>query len=278
MFLFKYHLTLHATTSQAPAELLLQRHPWSRLDLLFPDIWSTVERKQLSQNQTHDHHCWVRSFSHKDPVFVGNFWPGQNRWIQAKIIQLRGPVSARVQLANGEFQCRHFDHIRLCYKEEEEEDEQSYFLHDWADGRFDSYSPLEAPQKKRMAPVATSRSKPMRRSSHARNPPAWFDPSSYILDDCLTKWHHWFMLYTWLVIASYLIEGRCNWWLVWRGDVIDYCCIDCDFHWYVREVWPDKKGSLVSCVCACYFLMFICIYPHRTLVAVKELDCELVRL
>ena len=63
MFLFKYRLALHATTSQAPAELLLQRRPRSQLDLLSPDIWSTVERKQLSQKQIHDHRSQVRSNS-----------------------------------------------------------------------------------------------------------------------------------------------------------------------------------------------------------------------
>ena len=178
-FLFKYRLTPHATTSQAPAELLFQRRPRSRLDLLFPDIRSTVERKQFSQKQIHNHRSRVWSFSPQDPVFVRNFRPGQDRWIPARIIQLSGPVSARVQLANGEFQRRHFDHIRLRYKEEEEEDEQSYFAYDRADGSFDSYSPPEAPQKKPTAPVATSASKPLRRSSRARNQPAWFDPSSY---------------------------------------------------------------------------------------------------
>ena len=54
MFLFKYRLTPHATTSQVPAELLLQRHPRhprSQLDLLFPDIRSTAEHNLLSQKQ-----------------------------------------------------------------------------------------------------------------------------------------------------------------------------------------------------------------------------------
>ena len=35
-FLFRYRITLHATTGVPPAEILMQRKPRSRLDLLRP--------------------------------------------------------------------------------------------------------------------------------------------------------------------------------------------------------------------------------------------------
>ena len=76
--------------------------------------------------------------------------------------------------------------------------------------------------------------------------------SCYVLD--------WLLSVTWL-ISFWLVRGE-MWYFV-----IDYCCIDC--HQHVKEVWPGKKGSLMSCVCTRYFLIFICIYPHRTLVVVK---------
>ena len=53
-FLLKYRLTPHTTTGRSPAELLLGRQPWSRLDLLHPDVSGRVQESQARQKRAHD--------------------------------------------------------------------------------------------------------------------------------------------------------------------------------------------------------------------------------
>ena len=53
-------------------------------------------------------------FAIGDSVFIKDFCPGSKRWLPGKIVELLGPVSARVKLLNGEFHRHHFDHIRIC--------------------------------------------------------------------------------------------------------------------------------------------------------------------
>ena len=55
-FLFTYCLTIHSTTSQCPHWLLLKYCPWSKLDVLFPNIESYVEQHQQTQKNAHDRH------------------------------------------------------------------------------------------------------------------------------------------------------------------------------------------------------------------------------
>ena len=50
-------------------------------------------------------------FAIGDSVFIKDFCPGSKHWLPGKIVELLGPVSARVKLLNGEFHRRHFDHI-----------------------------------------------------------------------------------------------------------------------------------------------------------------------
>ena len=41
------------TTGVSPAELLINRHPSSCLDFLFPDVSERVERSKRKQKQSH---------------------------------------------------------------------------------------------------------------------------------------------------------------------------------------------------------------------------------
>ena len=50
-FLFKYGITPHSTTGLPPAELLMERCPQSRLDMLFLDVSKTVEKAQDKQTK-----------------------------------------------------------------------------------------------------------------------------------------------------------------------------------------------------------------------------------
>ena len=119
-FLFTYRLTPHATTSQSPAELLLKRRPRSRLDILVPSVEQVVERRQDNQKKSHDVHSATREFAIGDSVFIKDFRPGSKHWLPGKIVELLGPVSARVKLLNGEFHRRHFDHLRKCQVPEQD--------------------------------------------------------------------------------------------------------------------------------------------------------------
>ena len=50
-FLFKCRITPHSTMGLPPIELLMGRHPLSRLDMLFPDNSKTVEKAQDKQKK-----------------------------------------------------------------------------------------------------------------------------------------------------------------------------------------------------------------------------------
>ena len=71
-FLFQYRLTPHSMTGVSPAELLMNRRPRSRLDLLHPDVSGRVRRKQEQQKATHDRCARKRSFKVGDLVSVKN--------------------------------------------------------------------------------------------------------------------------------------------------------------------------------------------------------------
>ena len=83
----------------------------SQLDLLQPNIQVKVQSRQERQKSDHDRHARSREFKCSDLVHIRNFGQGP-MWIPGVVIQVRGPVSYTVKLANGEQKCRHVDHIR----------------------------------------------------------------------------------------------------------------------------------------------------------------------
>ena len=68
-FLFTYRITPQTTTNTSPAELLMKCKPKSTLDLVRPDLTSSVNAKQQKQKQYHDIHSKQREFSIGDNVF-----------------------------------------------------------------------------------------------------------------------------------------------------------------------------------------------------------------
>ena len=70
--LFQYRITPHSTTGVSPAELLMGRRLWSKLDLLKPSIEQTVTNKQLQQKEGHDRHCRHHTFKTGEKVFMKN--------------------------------------------------------------------------------------------------------------------------------------------------------------------------------------------------------------
>ena len=58
-FLFKYRITPHSTTGQAPSELMFGRRLHTHFDNLHPDLNNKVRASQEKQKQAHDAHTRV---------------------------------------------------------------------------------------------------------------------------------------------------------------------------------------------------------------------------
>ena len=106
-----YRLTPHSTTGMSPAEMLLGRHPKSRLDLIKPMTADRVEAKQLNQKSQHDARSKDRCFQEGDTVFVRNFQTG-DKWLLGVISKQTGPVSYMVKLTNGRERHCHQDQLQ----------------------------------------------------------------------------------------------------------------------------------------------------------------------
>ena len=93
--LLHYRVTPQTTTGISPAEMLMGRHPRSRLDLLIPDISSKVKHRQRSQKHYHDKrskHCPIQV---GDTVLVRNFQSG-DAWLPGTIVNTSGPLSFKI--------------------------------------------------------------------------------------------------------------------------------------------------------------------------------------
>jgi len=77
-------LTPQSTTGATPAELLLNRRPRTRLDLLRPNTADRIERKQSKQKELHDTHSKERQFVVGDTVLVRNYAPG-DKWLPGTV-------------------------------------------------------------------------------------------------------------------------------------------------------------------------------------------------
>ena len=114
-FLFKYRITPHSSTGVAPAELLMGRRLRSRLDLLKPDLVTTVENSQLKQKLAHDNKQPFRVFTEGEPVYVQDFTASKQKWIPGTIQRATGPVSYIVMLSDGSTVKRLVDNIKKRY-------------------------------------------------------------------------------------------------------------------------------------------------------------------
>ena len=88
-FLFWYRLTPHSTTGVAPAELLLERRPRSKLNLIKPDLSGTVHSKIEAQKRIMmlQSSCVCAA---EDNVYVKDF-PNTEKWIPGKVREIRDP-------------------------------------------------------------------------------------------------------------------------------------------------------------------------------------------
>ena len=111
-FLLTYRSTPHATTNEAPSQLLMGWKIRTRLDLLRPDSAGHVSRKQAQQKADHDKHARSRELYMGQSVMVRNLRPGAP-WVPGVIVRKLGPLSYQVQVNSGQLWKRHLDHLRV---------------------------------------------------------------------------------------------------------------------------------------------------------------------
>ena len=110
-FLLSYRSTPHSTTHEAPSQLFLKRSLRTRLDLLKPDVNSSVCLEQAKQKSYHDRRCRVCEYSVGQPVQTYNFRSGP-RWVAGVVVRKLGSLTYLVQVNSGVFWRRHVDHLR----------------------------------------------------------------------------------------------------------------------------------------------------------------------
>ena len=100
----------------------MKRRIRTHLDQVQPKVVEHVEDKQFQQQKAHDQHAKERIIKAGDDVFVRDFRK-RKAWQKGIVLKLTGPVSAQVQLDNGQTVRRHLDHIRKCYLKPQNEDD-----------------------------------------------------------------------------------------------------------------------------------------------------------
>ena len=110
-WLFRYRTTPHSVTSVTSAELISGRKLKTRLDLLYPDLNSTVLSKQIQQRQNFDRTAVARPFAIGDLIFARNYSHG-SQWLPGFVIAVDGSVSYVVRLCDGRTWRRHGDQLR----------------------------------------------------------------------------------------------------------------------------------------------------------------------
>ena len=93
------------------AELLMQHKPCSRLDLLKPQLSTTVHLKQTQQKLNHDKYTPVHQFETDDAVYVQDL-PSRSTWLPGTVVKIRGPLTYDIELEDGRIVMRHVDNIR----------------------------------------------------------------------------------------------------------------------------------------------------------------------
>ncbi|XP_031553786.1 uncharacterized protein K02A2.6-like [Actinia tenebrosa] len=104
-FLLVYRTAPHATTGISPAQLLFQRNPRTRLDLLKPSVKNTVDGKNLQ-----DENRPFSVFREGDRVWIRNYRDGP-KWVHGTVLEQVGPVLYKGQTQEKVWR-RHFEQLR----------------------------------------------------------------------------------------------------------------------------------------------------------------------
>lgn len=108
-FLCKYRITPQGTTNESPSMLMYGRNIRTRLDIMKPDLATTVLCKQYGSKAKH---CGneIREFSEGDPVNTRDYRCNADKWTKGQIHSRTGPLSYKVDV-NGTLWRRHVDQI-----------------------------------------------------------------------------------------------------------------------------------------------------------------------
>jgi len=109
-FLICYRNSTQATKGRSPAELFIGRKLRTRLDLLKPDIYGTIDKNVVRQESHQIRKCKPRFFEEGERVWVLRHPEGRG-YEAGEIIRKTGRWSYRV-LVNGKENRKHADHIR----------------------------------------------------------------------------------------------------------------------------------------------------------------------
>ena len=181
-FLFPYRTTPHTTTGTSPAELLFNRRPRTKLDLLRPSVEARVEKKQQDQKRAHDKSAKPRSFNLEDNVYVRNFTNGDS-WTPGTIIKLISPLSFIIELEDGRAVRRHIDHIRS--RSTMQVTQAPVPDAEWSASPTLDETPVETDSPETTSPQSPAIETPsVRRSSRVSIPPTRYDPSSSYDNTC----------------------------------------------------------------------------------------------
>ena len=101
-FLLKYRSSPHLTTGVAPCELFLKRSMQTKLDLLRPDVESTVSGHQGCQKSYNDKHAKRREFSVGQAVIMRNLRKG-SKWVAGVISERNGPLTLLVEVEPNQY-------------------------------------------------------------------------------------------------------------------------------------------------------------------------------
>ena len=85
-FLLSYRTTPHSTTNVTPAELFMNRNIRTRLDLIQPNIESTVTKAQGMQKAQHDTKAKETRYMIGENVMAKNYWNGP-KWVPGVIVE-----------------------------------------------------------------------------------------------------------------------------------------------------------------------------------------------
>jgi hypothetical protein len=106
-FLFDFRNAPSASTSMAPAELMLGRTLKTRLHLLKPQLVGTHQKNQIKYQSDEP----TRNLAVNDRVWMRNYAMGE-KWIQGTITGKQGNVMYEVLLKDGQVARRHIDQLR----------------------------------------------------------------------------------------------------------------------------------------------------------------------
>ena len=109
-FLQLYRSTPHSPTHEVPSQLFLMRSLRIRLDLLKPDVNSSVCLEQAKRKSYHDSSCRVSEYSVGQQVQTYNFRSGP-RWVAGVMVRRLGSLTYLIQVNSEVFWRLHFDHL-----------------------------------------------------------------------------------------------------------------------------------------------------------------------